>query len=180
MRRQVLIAVGVLKFIMAIHAFGMAHSSSFSVDMVVFIFDILLCRGALRAASAVRWIAWLRCRGRCSWHPRPRSPAVRWTLTELRPYPFAALAATTLTVGYVVLALWVIRELGSAPVLEARAAAGRPVRNMRIPLALGLVFCMAAFGFMMQMLGGDRAERAEAIAAAQLGAGYHYHVNTMS
>lgn len=178
---HVLIAVGLVKFIMAVYAFAMAHSSSISVDMVVFIFGILLCRGALRAASAVRWIAWLSLPATLLM--APAFLAVQpfdLTLTELRLYPVASLAATTLTVGYAVLALWVIRELGSAPVLEARAAAGRPVRNMRIPLALGLVFCMAAFGFMMQMLGGRPAARAEAIAAAQLGAGYRYHVDKMN
>lgn len=178
---QVLIAIGVAKIVMTLGVVAMGRSSSFSLDVLSLIAGILLWRGDLRAASVVRWCAWLGLPATLLMAPtvlalRP----LDLTLTELRLFPFAALTATALTIGGIVLTLWVIRELGSAPVLEARAAAGRPVRNMRIPLALGLVFCMAAFGFMMQQLGGDRAGRAEAMAAAQLGAGYRYYVTTMS
>lgn len=178
---KALVAIGVANVIVAIGVAAVANSSSFSLDVFALIAGIFLWRGGLRAASLVRWLAWLSL---------PATVAVTLgfltiqpfdlTWTELRLYPFAALCATALTVGYIVVTLWVMRELGSAPVLAARADAGRPLRDMRIPLALGLAGALAGVGLMVYLLGGARADRAEMMVAAKLGAGYHYHANAMN
>lgn len=178
---KVLVAIGVANVVVALGVAAVAHSSSFSLDVFALIAGIFLWRGGLRAASAVRWLAWLSL-------PATLLMTLAFltiqpfdlTLTELRLYPFAALTAATLTIGYIVVTLWVMRQLGSAAVLAARAAAGRPVRDMRVPLALGVAGALAGLGIMVYLLGGARADRAEVMVAAKFGAGYHYHVNTMS
>lgn len=101
-------------------------------------------------------------------------------MTEVRLFPLSVFLSTALTVGYVALLLWLVRELGRGAVLAARVAAGRKLRDMRIPMALGLAGSIVALGLIISLLGGERGQRAEVLAAAKLGAGYRYHVNSMS
>lgn len=61
--------------------------------------------------------------------------------------------------------------------LSARVAQSRPLRDMRIPLALGIVLVGAIMGFQFKMLHSADAEHARQLAAAQRGPGYQYHTN---
>ncbi len=78
-----------------------------------------------------------------------------------------------------VLLSWLVRELGRAPVLAAQVAAGRKVRDMRIPIALSVALSLAGVGLMVNLLGGERARRAETMAAQKLGTEYRYHTQSM-
>ena len=170
---KVLVAIGVIDIAAMIYFVVQGQSYSSSL--------ILLWRGGLRAASAVRWIGW-------SMVPAAlvlpivflaRQP---WdlTITQVRLFPGSAFLSAALTIGYVALLLWLVRELGRGPVLAARVAAGRKLRDMRIPVALGVAGSAIAVVVIALLLSGDRAHRAETMAAAKLGAGYRYHVNSIA
>lgn len=178
---KVLVAVGVIDIAAMIYFIVQGQSYSSSLNIFALIAGILLWRGGLRAASAVRWIGW-------SMLPAAlllpivflaRQP---WdlTITQVRLFPGSAFLSAALTIGYVALLLWLVRELGRGPVLAARVAAGRKLRDMRIPVALGVAGSAIAVVVIARLLSGERAHRAETMAAAKLGAGYRYHVNSIA
>jgi hypothetical protein len=142
---------------------------------------VLLYRGGMRTASLVRWLAWTGL------------PALVFitiillaiqpldlTLTLLRLHPVTMLTSAALAIGYGVLLYWLARQLGRAPILAARIAAQRPLRDMRIPFALGVAAAIGSGALTVNLLGGARAGRAEAMVAEKLGAGYRYHVNALN
>jgi uncharacterized protein YjeT (DUF2065 family) len=177
----VLIVIGVIDIAAMIYFISNGQSYSSSLNIFALVAGIFIRRGGMRASSLVRWAA-------CATLPAMAFMAIAsyamqpfdLTLTQLRLFPGASFASAALVIGYCALAIWVVRELGREPVLAARAAAGRPLRNMRIPFALGLVGVLVGAGLMMSLLGGKRADRAQAAAAEKLGADYRYHVNSMN
>lgn len=178
---KVLVAIGVIDIVAMIYFVARGQSYSSSLNIFALIAGIFLWRASLRAASVVRWLGW-------SMLPAAlvvpvvllaRQP-LDLTMTEVRLFPLSVFLSTALTVGYVALLLWLVRELGRGAVLAARVAAGRKLRDMRIPMALGLAGSIVALGLIISLLGGERGQRAEVLAAAKLGAGYRYHVNSMS
>lgn len=178
---KVLVAIGVIDIVAMIYFVARGQSYSSSLNIFALIAGIFLWRGSLRAASVVRWLGW-------STLPVALIvPAVflarqPWdlTMTEVRLFPGSVFLSTALTVGYMALLLWLVRELGRGPVLAARVAAGRKLRDMRIPLGLGVAGMMVVVGLIVALFGGERAERAEVLAAAKLGVGYRYHVNSIA
>jgi hypothetical protein len=77
--------------------------------------------------------------------------------------------------------LWVSRELGRQSIQTALASAGIKRRDMRIPAAagVGLVVVVGIFLMALVQLGGS-AEHAKSIAEQQVGAGYRFHVRSLS
>lgn len=177
----VMIAIGVIDICAMIYFVSNGQSYSSSFNIFGLIAGILLRRGGLRTASLVRWLA-------CTMLPATALMGLGFlamqpsdlTVTEVRLYPGTSFISTAFFIGYAVLLIWLFRELGRAPVLAARAAAGRPLRNMRIPFALGVIGSIAGAMLMVYLLGGARANRAETMAAAKLGAGYRYHTSSMN
>lgn len=176
-----LIAIGVIDIGAMIYFVSNGQSYSSELNIGALIAGVLLWNGGLRTASFVRWVA-------CATLPATALMGLGFlamqpldlTVTEVRLYPGTSFIATAFVIGYTVLLIWLFRELGRGPVLAARAAAGRPLRNMRIPFALGVIGSIAGAMLMVYLLGGARADRAEAMAAEKLGAGYRYHTNSMN
>ena len=177
---KVLVAVGLIDIAAMIYFVVQGQSYSSSLNLFALIPGILLWRGGLRAASAVRWIGWSMLPAALIL-PIVFLAGQPWdlTMTQVRLFPGGAFLSTALTIGYVALLLWLVRELGRGPVLAARVAAGRKLRDMRIPAALGGAGSAIAVIVIALLLSGERAHRAEATAAAKLGAGYRYHVNSI-
>ena len=78
------------------------------------------------------------------------------------------------------LLFWLVRELGQTSILEARAAAGRKARDMRVPAALGVGLVAVLEVFLALLLGGESASKAKSLAEQNLGASYHYHVSSLN
>ncbi|MCE3263776.1 MAG: hypothetical protein K0R43_2855 [Pseudoduganella sp.] len=157
---------------------GTLHLEVFNFNIV---FGIVLAAGSLRAASAIRWLA---CFGLlptalfllASLLLQP----VSLLQAQLRFVPLEALAdygGRVLTLGVI---LFLMRQLGSAPVLAARAAAGRKVRDMRIPLAMGGVLALATVGLQARAIHSADAAYAIGLAQAELGPDYAYFTNNLS
>ena len=184
----VLIAFGLLDFAMKN---GLIAHAGVLVDMgALFIVlpGVLLLRGGMRTASFVRWLAWVLLTVELLlaipfWTIQtPLDVFVTpldLMMTQWRLSPVPSLISTVVATGYCLLPFWLARQLGRAPVLAARVAAARPLRDMRIPCALGVVVAIGIGMLAENLLGGGRAGRAEAMVAAKLGSGYRYHTSAI-
>lgn len=176
----VLVAVGLLDIAVMVYCIvnGLSYSSSLNIFAVIAGFFLL--RGSLRAASIVRWFAvfLLACflALLVAW---PFMQPIDLTLTEVHLRPLSAAAAAGVTTMVFALLFWLFRELGRAPILEARAAAGRKVRDMRMPAAAGVGLVAALAASMVLLLGGESASKAREMAEQQLGSTYRYHVSSL-
>lgn len=176
----VLVAVGLLDIAVMVYciANGLSYSSSFNIFAVAAGFFLL--RGNLRAASIVRWFAAFLLASfltlLVAW---PFMQPIDLTLTQVRLHPSSAAAAVGVMTLVFALLFWLFRELGRAPVLEARAAAGRKARDMRIPAAAGVGLVAVLAASLVLLLGGESASKAQAMAEQQLGSTYRYHVSSL-
>lgn len=139
------------------------------------LFGLLIACGGLRAVSAVRWLAWF-----CL------MPAALLLLAgvvlqplgllvaQARFTPAAFMSELAVQLLSLVLLLFMLRQLGSAPLQAARAAQGRKVRDMRLPLVLGGVLAVAVAGLQAGAMRSADAQHAVRLAAAEMGPGYDY------
>jgi hypothetical protein len=177
----VLLVVGLLDIGVMIYriANNISYSSSFNVFAVIA--GVFLLRGSLRAASVVRWLSMFMLAALLTlilaW------PSVQpWalTVTEVRLSPWSAGGAIAFAALVLGLLAWLYSQLGSAPLLAAQVAAGRPNRDMRIPAVVGVGLVVVLAVFLSVFLGGESASKAKSIAARQLGDGYRYHVSSLN
>jgi hypothetical protein len=158
---------------------GISYSSSLNVFAVVA--GVFLVRGSLAAASLVRWFSVFSLAVLCAlalaW---PVLQPFDLTLTQVRVSPSASALSVLVVAAAIGLFAWLQRQLGKPPVLAATLAAGRKVRSMKFPAVAGLVLVALAAIVFPLMLSGEAGNKARAIAQGQLGAGYKYHVTSMS
>lgn len=177
----VLIAVGLFDVAVMVYCIvnGISYSSSFNIFAVIA--GIFLLRGSLRAASIVRWFSVFMLAGivalMLAW---PFMQPIDLTLTQVRLSPLFAVVSLGTVAFVLALLLWLYRQLGQASILEARAAAGRKVRDMRIPAAAGVGVVAVLAVLLTTLLGGESASKAKAIAEQQLGKTYRYHVSSLN
>lgn len=101
-------------------------------------------------------------------------------LVQLRLAPTAFAAYYVPLLISLAAVAFMARQLGQAPILAEREAAGRKLRDMRIPLALGLVFAVLAGGLQYRVLNGSDARQAKQVATDKLGPAYHYYTNSIA
>jgi hypothetical protein len=177
---KVLLAFAALDAVVAVANFLLHPGNTFSVNLAMLIGAALLWSGKLRAASLVRWLA-------CAYLPVALYWAVLLTrqpldlnLSYLRLYPLQVMVIVGLEACHWFVALWLVRTLGLPTILAARSAAGKKVRDMRIPFALGTLGTVAGIVLMIQLLGGERAIRAKSMAQQSVGKAYHTYVEGMN
>ena len=155
-----------------------SYSSSFNVFALAA--GVLLIRGNLLAASIVRWFAVLLLSSFVAfvlaW---PLAQPWDLTLTQLRLSPWYATALVVLLLAVIGLLFFVQRNLGEPPVLAAVAAAGRKVRDMRVPAALGAALVVFLVGLTPLVLSGESARIALSMAETQLGKDFKYHLSSL-
>jgi len=177
----VLLAVGVIDIAVMIYCITnqISYSSSFNIFAVVA--GVLLLRGNLRAASAVRWFAVFMLSTfitlLIAW---PFLQPLDLTLTQIRLNPGAFVATVAFIAFVLAFLFWVAMELGRGPIQAARSKAGRKPRDMRIPAVVGVGSVVVLGVFSTLLLGGDSAERAKSMAEQQVGPGYRFHVSSLS
>lgn len=175
-----LIAVGLFDIAFLVYGYfaNISHASTFNLHSVLA--GILLMRGGLRTASLVRWIAVLLLSVCSVWLCYlPFQQPLDLTLTELRLETAQTLVTYAWMFFVPAFAAWVAWQLGRAPVLAARAVAGRPVRNMTIPAMIGLALTAAGVTFSWFLINGELADRAKALALDKVGPGYRFHVTSI-
>lgn len=178
---MVVLVVGLLDMAWMVYSFLNGLTSTLKFNVFAIVAGIFLLRGSLRAASAVRWLSTLGIAA--IFVMILVTPFVQpWglTLTQLRLHPVATVASNALALTYLGLLAWLCVQLGSAPVLNARAAAGRPLRNMRIPALVGVALSLTIAVSLFLFIGGETAKKAESLAAQKLGNSYRYHLNSLN
>ncbi|WP_342120542.1 hypothetical protein [Pseudoduganella sp. OTU4001] len=182
--RIILQRTGALVFALGIVEFYLGWTSAppgtFRFQIFGMLIGLLVVFGNSRAISGVRWLAWLAL-----------LPAAVFLVSTYALLPASLLLAQmrfvpgqfTIEVGkqllVVAVVILLIRQLGSAPVLAARAAEGRKVRNMRIPLAIGGVLALSVTIMEARVLNNADAAKAVQLAAAHVGPGYEYFTNRL-
>lgn len=178
---MVLVAVGAIDIAVMVYciANGISYSSSLNIFAVVA--GVFLIRGSLVAAGLVRWFAVFFLAAMCAllvaW---PFMQPIDLTLTQARLSPISTGVSVLLLLAVAVLCLWLQRQLGSPPVIVATRASGKKVRSMRAAAAAGLGLVLLLAVAIPQMLAGESGARAKTVAQERLGAGYRYHVSSLS
>jgi len=171
----ILVILGIVELCWGIYA---APKGQFKLNFGFLLCGLLILFGNMRIVSGVRWLAWLALAPAAIDLLAPffLTP-MGLLLTEIRLATFQFMATTlTSLVAFCAIVL-VIRRLGSAPVLAARVSAGRKLRDMRIPFALGVTLAAFLQITAAVILYGDNARKAEQMVAERMGPRYQYHTN---
>jgi hypothetical protein len=158
---------------------GISYSSSFNIFAVVL--GILLLRGSLRAASIVSFFGAFVLAGFlgliAAW---PVLQPLGLTLAELHRTAVSDIAFySAFALCGLTLLFWITLELNEDAVVTALQSAGRKVRPLYVPVALGIAIVAVGSGAMVFMTGGENGKHAMDLAAARLGPGYRYHVSSL-
>lgn len=177
----VLMAMGLAD--VAVLLYGAATGASWSSGLGFFAIaaGFFVMRGSLRVASVVRWAAaFVAAAGVALVAVWPWVQPLDLTLTLARLNPGTVALASAVSGALLVALVWMVVQLGCPAVLGARAAAGRPVRRMRIPVVLGAALTAGLAAVAITFAASPTAARARELAAAQLGSGWRYHVTAMN
>ena len=178
---QVLIGLGLVD--VAVLIYGAVAGASWSSGLGFFAIaaGFFVMRGSLRVASVVRWAAtFAASAGMALVGVWPWVQPLELTLTLARLNPWTVTVAAAVFAVLLAVLVWVVRQLGRMEVLQARAAAGRPVRRMRIPIVLGAGLTAGLAAIAITFAASATAVKARDLAAAQLGSGYRYHVTAVN
>lgn len=176
-----LFALAVLDLCAFAYAIANEFSYASSVSFFAVIAGVCLVRGSLQAAAVVRWIALLLVAtlGSVLILLPVLRPVGLW-LVEMRQNPGTAVFGLALGLIFIAVLVWVARQLGSPPVLQARAGAALRNRSASVPIAIGMASAVALtiLGVMFQR--SDAATRAIEIVEAAHGSGYRYQIRSLS
>lgn len=179
MRRvaKVTLAMACIDLAQTIHAAQTANA--WRLDLSGVVLTLMLAFGGLRIAELVRWCSWAAAPVWAAYALLMLTQPLDLTLTQLRLTPGWWSLAVLLPLLKMGVAIWTARELGSEPLMQARALERRKVRNMRIPLGLGVLSALAWCVLSTMIFGGERARHAEQLAAQRGGAQYRYHTASL-
>lgn len=153
---------------------------TFSINLAMLVGAAMLFSGNLRAVSLVRWLSAAYVPIAALWLFLVIRQPADLTFAYLRLYPFQVFMLVVVALVHWLMAVRLLRELGKPEVLAARAAAGKKLRDMRIPIALGAAGVVAGIIFNITLLGGERATRAAALAQQKAGSNYKVHVDSIN
>jgi hypothetical protein len=176
-----LVVVGCVDIASMVYCIVHRMSYRSSLNLFAVIAGILLMRGSLRTATAVRWFGmFFFSAGVAMLLLWETLQPVSLTLTEFRlaPARFTGLAALMLSL--LAFFYWGIRELGRNEVQLASLAARVRSRNMRFPAVLGVALVVALIVTLNVFINGETGHRMEMMAEKQVGSGYKFHVTSLS
>ena len=176
--RRAGVVVGLAGVAELIYGFVSAPAGRWQFQVTGLILGALLFFSGLGLQAAIRWLAFL-------FIPAQILTLLAQTVlvpgallaAQWRMAPAAMAAYHALPLLMLALALFVARQLSLPEVLDARRAAGRKMRAMRWPLALGVLLGLGGAVFQYAMLHGEDARRARQMAADKLGPRYQYFTN---
>lgn len=173
----ILIALGMLEI-----AYGLitAPPNTIKLNLFGLITGSLLYFGGLRVASGVKWLACLALVPALGAVLQPFVVApIDLTLTSIRLGPLQMLMLYLPMLYMLGVVIFLVVELNREEYFAARAAAGRKLRDMRIPLAIGAVIAVGVTVMQFRVLYGDDAARATQMVSARLGPSYQYYANSI-
>ncbi len=176
----VLVVIGLIDIAVMIYCIvsNASYSSSFNVFAVIA--GVFLIQGSLKAASIIRWLSALMLSGFLLMSVvYPFIQPFGLTLTQIKINPIGFFSSIILGILVICLLIWLVRELGKESVVEARRAAGRKIRNIKIPFILGGLMAIIAGVSLILMLNGESGKKASKIALEQVGSNYSAHVSSI-
>lgn len=179
---SVLVVAGMLDIAVMIYCLAEDLRYSSSINVFAVIAGILLIRGSLRAASAVSWFVPLLLSCAVGFSVAlPFLQPLDLTLTQIRLQPMFSIASGIYSALLVAVLSWVTRELRRPSVRSAILTSGAKVRSAWAPVLVGVcLVIVASVTFEIFEAHGVTRRRAEALAANQLGAGYRYHLASLT
>lgn len=164
--------VGIAQFIV-----GMASAPKgvYNFQILGIVIGCAIAFGNMRLVSAVRWLACLGLlAGALIMLGEILMMPAGLHLAQLRFMPGQVALHYGGELMGIAMTFYVFRQLGRPPLLQARAAAGRKQRDMRIPLILGGLLGLAAAWFQARMVTGDDAMKARGQVMSRVGPGFEY------
>ncbi|WP_139260481.1 hypothetical protein [Duganella sacchari] len=176
----VMLVLGAVDLGLAVWQFMQSGGTTFGLNYGALISAVLLLSGGLAVSEFLRWIGWLVLPGAVLALVTVFAQPLDLSLVQLRQAPANYLTSVVPTVLSLVALLWLLRELGSAPLMQARAIEGRKLRNIRVPQALGVLLALGGATVLVVALNGDRAQHALALASQHGGKQLHYHLRSIN
>ncbi len=177
----VLMALGLADVVVLLYGAATGASWSSGLGFFGIAAGFFVMRGSLRVASVVRWAAaFVASAGVALVVVWPWVQPLDLTLTLARLNPGTVALAAAVSGALLAALVWMVMQLGRPAVQQARAAAGRPVRRMRIPVVLGVGLTAGLAAIAITFAASPTAAKARELAAAQLGSGWRYHVTAMN
>jgi hypothetical protein len=177
----VLIAVGVIDIGWMIYCIINRISYSSSLNIFAVVAGILLIRGGLKTAGAIRWLAIVFVSAFVSLIILyPILQPFGLTLAEIR-FDTGGMSVSFFFAAVIIsLLYWIARELGREPIQVARESAGLKRSSARMPIWCGSGILVLAFVLLRAFQSGETADRAKLEAAKAVGPGYSFHVTSFS
>lgn len=173
------LAIWAINLALSLVAYFAAASAGITFHFGLLLAAALLWSCNLRAALIVRWLACAYLGSAIFWLVAILRQPFDLSLSYVRLYPLQLLALTGTEILTWLACLGLARRLGGDAVMQARAAAGKRRRNMRIPLALGVIGGIGGAVFFVYLLNGPRVEHAELLARQSTGPGFRYYTDSM-
>jgi hypothetical protein len=177
----VLVVVGLLDIGLMIYAIASQVSYSSSLNVFALVAGVFLLRGSLRAASAVRWLAFFFLAALIAVSVvSPLLLPLGLLATYVQVSPLAFMGSLGVFAVALLLFGWLAKQLSAEPIKTARLAAGRRERDARIPLLVGVGLAVVLAGVNFTVQRSESAARAVSEARAELGADYEFHVSSIN
>ncbi|MFC3461381.1 MULTISPECIES: hypothetical protein [Massilia] len=179
-QRRTAIIVGLVGIAELIYGISTAPQGQFRLQVSGLIMGALLFYGGFRVVSALRWLAFLGILP-CVLVFVSQFALVPCglQLAQWRLMPGAVTAHYAALLGIAALTIFVAHQLSRPELLDEHRAAGRGMRDMRVPLTLGLVVALGATWFQYRILNGEEAQQARQMAADKFGDRYQYYINAV-
>lgn len=175
-----LLIAGMIDIMFMIYSIAKQIPYSSSLNIFAVVGGVFLLKGNLRAASIIRWgAAFALSALLATLVIAPLILPINLTFTAMRLNPGHMAWSFAVSLFFMGLLWWLFMQLSKSSVLEARAAAGRKVRNMYIPAVLGAALAASLGIASMFMQRSDAAIRAVDLVQQQLGTDYRYHVASL-
>jgi uncharacterized membrane protein len=176
----VLLIAGMIDIMFMIYSIAKQIPYSSSLNIFAVVGGIFLLKGNLRAASIIRWgAAFALSALLATLVIAPLILPINLTFTAIKLNPGPLVWSFVVSLFFMGLLWWLFMQLSKSPVLAARAAAGRKVRNMYIPVILGAALAVSVGIASMLMQRSDSAIKAVDLVQQRLGTDYRYHVASL-
>ena len=157
----------------------MSYSSSFNIFAVIA--GILLIKGGVKTARAVRWFSvFLVVAFIGLLLVTPFTTPFGLLLTQLKLNALSIVGSLGFGLGLIAVLIWVHLQLSTPESLNLLAQAGYKIGKPKSAYIAGSVLLVLAVGLSAGLLNGESAAKAKALAQEQLGPEFQYHVSSMS
>lgn len=172
---SVLLIAGLLDLLFSLWQATTSGHFVIKFNLLAILCGVFLLKGSLRAAWVTRWLAVISLvaiTGNVLLLPLGEPVAL--TLAKFRLMTADMLMATGFVAALLVLAVWVMRQLGKAPVRAATEESGGKWRGNLVPAVLGMAVVAVMGVGVVQGLSGEGPQRAMRMAAQQHGNAFQY------